>query len=94
MIPVDRLASFQEAEEATLGDLLLLMVAKQKPLGSKTDDQGTKESSAPSFILFVQVQLDNFPKITVGTWRAQVQKFRNTSTSFALLILTSSLPLV
>ena len=41
-------------EEATLGNLRLLTVAEQKQLGKKINDQGTEESSATEFILFVQ----------------------------------------
>ena len=46
--------------------VLFFKVAKQKPLGSKIDVQGAKESSDPEFIMYVQRWLDNFPKMTVG----------------------------
>ena len=39
------------------GKARFLTVAKRKPLGNKTEKQGAKESSAPEFILFVQVWL-------------------------------------
>ena len=64
---------YWSSEEATLDNLILLTVAKQKPSGRKTDDQGDKESSAPEFILYVHGWLGNFPKMTVGNWRAHLQ---------------------
>ena len=65
-------------EEVTLGNLWFLTVSESKLLIRKTDEQGSEESYAPWFIMYVKGWLHNFPKITVGNWRSQVQKFGNT----------------
>ena len=63
---------YRRLEETTLGNLIFMMVAEQKLLVKKTDDQGAEESSNPEFIMFVQGWLDNFPQKIVVNWQAQV----------------------
>ena len=50
---IDWLTSWR-LEEETLGNMILFMVAEQKPLGRKKDDQVSEESPAPEFILYIQ----------------------------------------